>query len=394
MFTNFYYLLRDYGVPATMQSVLELHQGMDKGLASNLEELFILMRLCFVKRVEHMDSFERAFALYFYNIDIPAVAEDDPELLRTKQFREWLRDAIDRGDIKPVTDNLSTEEIMRRFWETLRQQMEAHHGGNRWVGTGGSSPFGHSGQPRPGMRVMGKSMNRQAFKVIGERRYVDYSGRNTLKGSNIRQALGDLKHLKPAGARTGLDVDETVYRSGRNGGEIELVFRRELRDKIEVVLLLDNGGTSMTPFVEITTTLFAKARDRFRDLATYYFHNTIYEKVYRDPRHSRGLSTHTLLGRKPETRLIIVGDASMAPDELLSRFGNINYGSEDYETSMSWLQRLRERFAHSIWLNPIPRERWDHGAWTLRKIREVFPMEDLTLEGVKRAVTYLNKERD
>lgn len=394
MFTGFYYLLREYGVPATMEYVLELHRGMEKGLVRNLDELFLLARLCLVKRVEHMDQFERAFALYFYGVDIPPVAEGDPELLRTKQFKEWLSQAIARGEIKPISDNLSTADIMQRFWDTVREQMEAHHGGNRWVGTGGSSPFGHSGQARPGVRVHGGGKNRSAFKIIGDRRYVDYSGRSQLRGGNLSQALADLKHLKPAGARSELDVDETVSRSGRAGGEIELVFRRELRDKIEVVLLLDNGGTSMTPFIEITTHLFSKARDRFRDLTSYYFHNTIYESVYRDARRTRPFATHKLLQKNRDTRLIIVGDASMAPDELVSEYGNINYGHEDYDPSLTWLKRLRERFPYSIWLNPIPREHWEYGAWTLKKIREVFPMQDLTLEGVKSAVTFLNKKRE
>ncbi len=394
MFTGFYYLLREYGVPATMESVLELHRGLEKGLARDLDDLFLLGRLCFVKRVEHMDAFERAFALYFYGVDIPAVAEGDPELLRTRQFREWLRRAVERGEIRPISENLSTDEIMRRFWETVRQQTEAHHGGSRWVGTGGSSPFGHSGQARTGVRVYGSGGNRSAFRVIGDRRYVDYSGRSTLKGANLRQALADLKHLRPAGARTELDLAETVYRSGRNGGEIELVFRRELRDKIEVVLLLDNGGTSMAPFVDVTTHLFTKARDRFRDLTSYYFHNTIYESVFRDARRTRPFAMNSILQKSRETRLIVVGDASMAPDELVSPFGNINYGEEGYESSLVWLGRLRERFPYSVWLNPIPREYWEGGAWTLGKIREIFPMEDLTLDGVKRAVVFLNRKRD
>ena len=394
MFTKFLYLLRDYGVPAGMDNVMEFYTGMEAGLAGDLDELFVLARLCFVKRVEHMDPFERAFILYFYGIDIPPVAEGDYGLLQTRQFKDWLRQAVERGEIKPVSDNLSAEELIKKFWDTVREQLEAHHGGNKWVGTGGSSPFGHSGAPREdgGVRVHGESRNKSALKVIGERRYIDYSGDNTLKGSNLRQALNDLKHLKPSGSYTKLDIGETIYQTARNGGEIELIFKRELRDKIEVILLLDNGGSSMTPYIEVTRTLFYKLRDRFKNLTSYFFHNSIYESLYLDPARRKPISTWHLLEKSPETRVLIIGDASMAPDELMSPYGSIYMGGEDSEAGINWFLRIKERFPFTVWLNPIERNRWDgpYGAYTLKKLRDVFHMEDLTLRGIKGAVEYLN----
>ncbi|MEQ9363225.1 MAG: hypothetical protein RIF32_03225 [Leptospirales bacterium] len=395
MLRKFLYLLRDYGLPVGPDQYLELLRGLRRGMAEDLDALYLFARLCFVKRVEHNDAYHRAFALFFYGVDLPAVALDDPNLVYTKQFRDWLREAIERGEIQPVTQNLSREELMRRFEATLREQMEAHNGGNKWIGTGGTSPFGHSGAAMDnGVRVFGDSRNRAASKVIGDRRYVEYSADQYLAGGNIRQALAVLKHMKPHGAPTELDIPETIYRTARAGGEIELEFRPELRDRIQVVLLLDNGGTSMSPFVDVTRELFYRVRDRFRECKTFFFHNCPYDILFTDSQRTRGVPTERFLKEQhPDTRLIIVGDASMAPDELYAAYGSINYGEESAEPGIYWLRALRERFAHSVWLNPLPRNGWENGRgpWTLRQIREVFPMEDMTLAGIKRAVEILSR---
>jgi uncharacterized protein with von Willebrand factor type A (vWA) domain len=392
-FTGFLYRLREYGVPVSTTDAIDFYKGLERGLAPDLETLFVFARLSFVRRVEHMDAFERAFLFHFYGIDVPRVAEGDPELLNTPQFREWLKQAIRNRELPPqALWTTSPEELMKRFWETLRKQMEAHQGGSKWVGTGGNSPFGHSGSAKGGVRVGGPGGNRSALKVIGERRYVEYSETTALSGANLSQALASLKKLAPAGPRDELDLDETIYQSARNGGEIDLVFRRGLLDRIEVVLLIDNGGSSMLPFVDHTRLLFAKVRDRFKRCDTYFFHNTVYGAVYKDFRRRDPLPTQVLLQRNPETRLLFVGDASMAPEELIWSRGAITWGDEDEEASLVWLQRLRDRFRHSVWLNPIPKEDWKgaYGGTTIRRIGEVFQMEDLTLGGIRRAVEHLN----
>ncbi|HVG07455.1 MAG TPA: hypothetical protein VNM67_07100 [Thermoanaerobaculia bacterium] len=392
-FTGFLYRLREYGVPVSTTDAIDFYKGLERGLAPDLETLFVFARLSFVRRVEHMDAFERAFLFHFYGIDVPRVAEGDPELLNTPQFREWLKQAVRNRELPPqALWTTSPEELMKRFWETLRKQMEAHQGGSKWVGTGGNSPFGHSGSAKGGVRVGGPGGNRSALKVIGERRYVEYSETTALSGANLSQALASLKKLAPAGPRDELDLDETIYQSARNGGEIDLVFRRGLLDRIEVVLLIDNGGSSMLPFVDHTRLLFAKVRDRFKRCDTYFFHNTVYGAVYKDFRRRDPLPTQVLLQRNPETRLLFVGDASMAPEELIWSRGAITWGDEDEEASLVWLQRLRDRFRHSVWLNPIPKEDWKgaYGGTTIRRIGEVFQMEDLTLGGIRRAVEHLN----
>lgn len=394
LFVDFFYLLREYGVPASIKDLLELNAALEKGLAPSLDDLFVLTRLCFVRRVEHMDAFERAFALYFYGIDIPPVEEGDLSLLRTKQFRDWLNRAIESGELPPRAKwDMKPEELMRKFWERLKEQTKEHHGGSKWIGTKGNSPFGHSGNAENGVRVGGAGRNGSALKVIGDRRYIAYSHDNTLRSDNLRQALESMKHLKHSGAYTDLDLPETIRKTSKNGGEIELIFKRELRDKIKVVLMIDNGGYSMTPYVELTRLLFSKLHDRFDDIKTYYFHNTIYEKVYVDQRRIRAYSVDKLLQRKPDTRIVIVGDATMAPEELASPYGSISgFELDDPRPSLYWLERIADRFPKTVWLNPIPRDRWtgNYGAWTLKQIRQVFHMEDMTLGGIKGMVEYLS----
>lgn len=396
LFMDFFLLLRQYDVPVSPREFLEFNAGLEKGVVTNLDDLFIFSKMVFVKRVEHVDAFERAFCLYFYGIDIPAVEEGDIALLKTKQFQEWLAQQIESGNIpKKALYHYDIDELMKQFWDTLREQMEAHHGGSKWVGTKGNSPFGHSGNSERGVRVEGKSGNRSALKVIGDRRYVQYSDKNQLRAENLRQALESLKHMKNEGPRDILNIDKTIYQTARNGGDIDLVFERDLRDKISLVLMVDNGGYSMEPFVELVQLLFGKMHERFEDLTTYYFHNTIYEKVYTDFRRMRGYSVEQLLLRKQDVRIVILGDATMAPEELESWGGSItSYGGRQQKPSIYWLRRIAERFPHTVWLNPISRDHWQstYGHHTLNRIREVFRMEDMTLGGIKNMVEFLSEK--
>jgi hypothetical protein len=196
--------------------------------------------------------------------------------------------------------------------------------------------------------------------------------------------------MAPAGPPTELDVDETIDRSCRNGGEIELVFRRELRDRIQLVVLLDNGGASMRPYLDLVKLVFGLMRDQFKDLDYYYFHNCVYGCVYCDPQRLTPFPLHHLVRRDPETRVIIIGDANMAPAELMLSNGAVDYFSKVRVPGRDWLAQIRNHFAHSVWLNPIPRSRWPHESQTIQQIGEIFPMEDLTLAGIRRAVEWLN----
>lgn len=395
LFLDFFYLLRKYGVPASVRDMLDLYKGMQKGFIEDLDDFFIFSRLTFVRRVEHMDAFERAFALYFYGIDIPHVAMGDMELLRTKPFQKWLQEKIREGELpKTALWTMNPDELMKKFWETMREQMEEHNGGSKWVGTQGNSPFGNSGNAKRGVRVGGGYGNKSALKVIGDRRYITYSDRNMLKAENLRQALEKMKHMKKKGAEDVLSLPETIRKTSRNGGEIELVFERELRDKINVVLLIDNGGYSMNPYIDLTRLLFSRMKDRFQEINTYYFHNTIYGNVWKDQQRTKAVATERILQKKDDTRFVLVGDASMAPEELESPGGAISFGVDDETPSVYWLKRIANRYKKTVWLNPIPSEEWhdSYGQWTLTTIREIFHMEDMTLRGVKGMVDKLSEK--
>jgi len=386
LFIDFLTLLRDYGVPASPRDLLELNRGLEKGLVQDLDDLFVLTRLCFVRHVEHMDAFERAFALYFFGIDIPAVAEGDYALFETKQFKEWLEQMIERGELpERARWKMDPDELMKKFWETVREQMEAHHGGKRWIGTKGNSPFGHSGNSERGVRVDGQSGNRSALSVIGDRRYVEYSDQNSLRGGNIRQALEAMRHMQRVGSQSELNMDETIRRTVKNLGEIELAFDRELHDRMKLILMIDNGGESMLPHVDLTQLLFAKLHDRFTDITTYFFNNTIHSQVWKDDYRSVPMPLEKVLQKNPATRLVIIGDASMAPEELQFPYTYRFYDSSDTSPSLYWLRRLAERLPFSTWLNPIPKHAWEtvYGNWTIRTIGEIFEMEDLTLGGIR-----------
>lgn len=394
LFGDFFYLLREYGVPVSPRDLIDLNQGFERGLVKSLDDLFVLAKLTFVRRKEHLDAFERAFSYYFFDIEIPAVAEGDLDLLRTKPFKEWLAKQIAEGKLpERAIYTMSAQELMDKFWETLREQMEAHEGGGKWVGRYGNSPFGNDGNAERGVRVEGVSRNRSALTVIADRRYLSYADKTAVRSENIRQALETMKHMKNAGPRAVLNLDETIRKTAQNGGEIDLVFERELRDRISVVLLIDNGGYSMDPFIQLTRLLFKKMHERFEDMTTYYFHNTIYQSIYTDFRRSKKFPTEQLLQRNPDTRIVFFGDATMAPEELEMPHGSIYHYARDARPSMYWLRRIAERFKHTVWLNPIQRSLWPnaYGGYTLNRIRELFHMEDMTLGGIKGMVEHLSE---
>lgn len=391
MFLPFFYQLRDQGIPISLRYVLEFYQALEKGLALDLDRLFILMRLIFVKKVEHFDAFEQAFASYFLGVEGEAIPRFTLQAWEEKDFSRWLEEELAKGTLSDHDlENLSLPELLKRFWEVATEQKGKHRGGHTWVGTGGTSPFGHSGAEREGIRVEGDSLHGAALKVIDSRRYVDYAASATLRAENLRQVLAALKHMAPAGPPTELDVDETIDKSCRNGGEIELVFKQELKDRIQLMVLLDNGGASMRPYLDLVKLVFGLMRDQFKDLDYYYFHNCIYGCVYSDPQRLTPYPIYQMLRRDPETRVIIIGDANMAPAELMLSDGAIDYFSKVRVPGRDWLWQIRNYFGHSVWLNPIPQHRWPQESQTIYQIGEIFPMEDLTLAGIRRSVEWLN----
>jgi len=390
---SFIYQLRQAGIPVSVRYILEFYRALRAGLAPDLDRLFLLARLIFIKHLEYYDAFERVFASCFLGTDQQQEMPDWEDLLAGKPFQQWLRELIEAGEISAdALREFDTEELLARFWETLLAQQGAHHGGNTWVGTKGRSPFGHSGREGGGIRVHGQSLYGTAQKVIASRNYLRYSKKSTIATENLGQVLASLKSLQFAGPETELNIDETISRTARNGGEIELIFARELRDRLKLIVLLDNGGYSMVPFVELVTTVLGRIREQIRELKYYYFHNCIYGAVYRDPPRTRVLPWEDLVSQGSDSRLMIIGDANMAPAELMAAHGSIHPGTAERKPGREWLAELGAAFPVSVWLNPIPSQQWGTESRTIEQIGRIFHMEDLTLAGIKHAVEYLNAQ--
>jgi uncharacterized protein len=390
---GFVYELQEAGVPVSVQYILDFYQALQRGIATDLDQLFLLARLIFVKRVEHYDIFQQVFAAYFLKSGMWRKMQDWEELLSGKPFREWLQEQIDRGNFSPEEiREFGNEELLAKFWETVLAQQSRHQGGSKWVGNRGRSPFGHSGQEAGGIRVFGKSLYKSAQKVVDSRRYIDYSASSTLSNENLRQALACLRCLRPSGPATELDVDETIAKTAKNGGEIELVFERELRNRLKLLVLVDNGGYSMDPYIPLVRTIFTKLRDLFSDVQFYYFHNCIYGTVYKDHKRREPVKWEKFLAEPKSTRLVLIGDANMAPSELMAASGSIDIHTSARKPGQEWLEELRAAYPVSVWVNPIKKNYWAVESTTVRRIGQIFQMEDLTLAGIKRAVAYLNHQ--
>jgi len=239
------------------------------------------------------------------------------------------------------------------------------------------------------MRVGGVSRNKSAVKVAMDRRYRDYSQEGPLTQAQMGEALKRLRNMVPVGPKDEINIDETIYQTMKNAGEIEIVFERSLKDRLKVILAIDNGGWSMDPYIEIVQTLFYYARAQFKDLKIYFFHNTIYDTLWEDPpRRSKPLAVDELVRLDPETRVIIVGDASMAPYELMATDGSIHIEERSGKPSYERLKFIAKTFRYSLWLNPRLEVEWPYTR-TIYMIREIFPMYDLTLDGLEKAVRFL-----
>lgn len=393
MFVPFFYALRDRGVSVTPTAFLRLQKAMSLGLVVSLDDFYTVARSILVKSERDFDAYDRVFGELFAGVEAESLEgitiDDTVRALLDQWLKEPEEVAKALGMDVDTLRKMSGEELVQYFLDRLNDQKGDHHGGRKWIGTGGMSPVGHSGKRPGGMRLGGASRNRSAIKVAMERRYKDYSRSAPLTRGQMGEALKRLRHLVPEGPRDIVSVDKTVYHTMRNAGEIEIIFDRRLADRLKILLLIDNGGWSMDPYVETVRTLFHYARSQFKDLSIRYFHNTVADRVWRDPERSRRPeAVEDLAGRDPETRLIFVGDASMAPDELLAVDGSIQLEYRQKLPSIERLRMLAATFRHAAWLNPMSSSLWDHGE-TITHIRKIIPMFELNLEGLEKAVRHL-----
>jgi uncharacterized protein len=393
MFVDFFYTLKDAGVPVSPTSFLRLQKALAGGLVEDLEDFYTAARAILVKSERYFDIYDRVFAHFFHGAELPDFKGLDLDQLARDLLQQWLNDpdavAQALGMDREQLQKMAPEELLKYFLDRLKEQTEAHRGGSRWIGTRGTSPVGHSGYHPGGMRVGGRSMNKSAVKVAMERRYRDYSVEGPLTQSQMGEAMKRLRRMVPVGPKDRVNIEETIRATTKNIGEIDIVFDRSLRDRLKILLMIDNGGWSMDPYVEVVQTLFNYSRSQFKDVKTYFFHNTIYDFVWEDPpRRYKPQRVGDLATWDPDTRLIIVGDASMAPYELMATDGSIHIEERSGLPSIDRLHFLVKTFPHTAWLNPTPLRLWPMTR-TIGAIAQIFPMFELTLEGLERAVTHL-----
>lgn len=393
MFTSFFYLLRQVGIPVSPTSFLRLQKALGMGLITSIDDFYTVARAILVKSERYFDLYDQVFAHRFEGAELKEPEEFELSQVAQAMLDEWLKDPKGVADALGIDEEslnkLSPEELLQYFLDRLKEQTEEHHGGAKWIGTGGTSPVGHSGYHPGGMRVGGVSRNKSAVKVAMDRRYRDYSQEGPLTQAQIGEALKRLRNMVPTGPKDVVNIDETIYQTMKNAGEIEIMFDRSVKDRLKVILAIDNGGWSMDPYIEMVQTIFNNARSQFKELKTFFFHNTIYDNIWEDPpRFKKPHPVSDLARRDPETRFIIVGDASMAPYELMSTDGSIHIEERSTMASYQRLQFIADTFRHSVWLNPKMSAEWPYTR-SINAIREIFPMFELTIDGLEEMVAFL-----
>ncbi len=391
MLTGLFESLRAARVPVSLREWLDLLAALDADLGfADIDQFFLLARTVLVKDERHFDRFDQAFGNYFRGVARidPALAMDIPE--------DWLRQTMQRllsDEEKARIEALGgLEKLLEEFRRRLHEQKERHQGGNRWIGTGGSSPFGAGGFHPEGIRVGPKGGAKSAVKVWDKRQFRNLDQDAELGPRTLQIALRRLRRFARVGAVDELDLDGTIAATAREAGMLDIRMRPERHNAVKVLLLLDIGG-SMDEHVYACESLFAACRSEFKRLDHYYFHNFIYESVWKDNRRrfSERTPIHELLRRyNPDHKVVFVGDAAMAPYEVTHPGGSIEHWNE--EAGEVWFKRIAERFKKLVWLNPSPRKSWDYSMSTehIRKLADnrMFP---LTIDGLTDAMRVLGK---
>ncbi len=398
MFTNFFYQLRREGVPVSITEWMTLMEALNVGLAeASLSGFYFLARAVLVKSETHFDQYDLAFQRYFQGIETPEQLLD--------QVSKWMENPLpakmfsedERNELLNKLGLPDWESLKAALEERLRTQDGPHHGGGNWIGTGGTSQFGHSGFHPGGVRIGGESHGQSAVKVAAERNYRDYRSDKTLGVRQFEVALRRLRQFSTRleGVKDQLDLDGTIEETCNNAGRLKLVWTRPRKNTVKVLVLMDVGG-SMAPYARICSQLFSAVHksSHFKDLKFYYFHNAIYDLLYldasSDPR--KAIKTEDVMrSLNLDYKVVIIGDAAMAPSELMMVDGNIFWDLGNEEPGLSWLKRLAKKFPYNVWLNPIPEKDWDrvHGYQTIKMVRTIFPMFELTLEGLDGALKKL-----
>ncbi len=390
MLIDFFLHLKAKKLPVSTREFLTLLEALKEHVAGNsIDDFYFLARTCLVKDETHYDKFDRAFGEYFKGVtQIPGLDADIPE--------EWLKMMMQKHltpEEKAKLEKLGWDKLMEEFKKRLAEQKERHAGGSKWIGTGGSSPFGHGGYHPEGIRIGGESAgNRTAIKVWENREYRNLDDTVELGTRNIKIALRRLRRFAREGAEDELDLDGTIAGTARNAGWLDIKMRPERHNKVKVLLFLDIGG-SMDDHIKVCEELFSAAKSEFKHLEHFYFHNCIYDYVWKDNRrrHGERFPLWDVMHKYGEDyKVVIVGDATMSPYEILQPGGSVEYSNE--EAGAVWLQRMLDTWPRAVWLNPEPERLWDY-RHSIELIRTIFSsrMFPLTLAGLERAMRELNK---
>ena len=390
MLIDFFLHLKTKKLPVSTREFLTLLEAIKARVAGHsIDDFYFLARTCLIKDETHYDKFDQAFGEYFKGVQhIPGLDADIPE--------EWLKMMMKKHltpEEKAKLEKLGWDKLMEEFRKRLEEQKERHSGGSKWIGTGGSSPFGHGGYHPEGIRVGGESAgNRTAVKVWENREYRNLDDTVELGTRNIKIALRRLRRFAREGAEDELDLDSTIAGTARNAGWLDIKMRPERHNKVKVLLFLDIGG-SMDDHIKVCEELFSAAKSEFKHLEYFYFHNCIYDYVWKDNRrrHGERFPLWDVMHKYGEDyKVVVVGDATMSPYEILQPGGSVEYSNE--EAGAVWLQRMLDTWPRAVWLNPEPERLWDY-RHSIELVRTIFSsrMFPLTLAGLERAMRELNK---
>jgi len=392
MLVNFFYGLRTAQVPVSIKELLVLLEAMEKYMAfGSIDDFYLLARTCLVKDEKYFDRFDRAFGAYFKGLEnlediVEALIPDD-----------WIRSEFMKNlsdEEKAKIDSMGgLEELIKQFKERIEEQKKRHQGGSKWVGTGGTSPFGNSGYNPEGIRVGGESRNKRAAKVWDKREFKNLDDSTELGTRNIKVALRKLRKFARTGAAEELDLDDTIRATANNAGYLDLKMVPERHNAVKVLLFFDVGG-SMDPYVRVCEELFSACKSEFKHMEYFYFHNFIYDYVWKDNRRRNSEVTKlydVLHTYSSDYKVIFIGDASMSPYEIANKYGSVEYMNE--EAGATWMQRLTSTFENVVWLNPTPEKYWDH-TQSIKMTRDLIDdhMYPLTLEGMDRGIKQLAKK--
>ncbi|HSI58760.1 MAG TPA: hypothetical protein VLA16_14475 [Ideonella sp.] len=389
MLTDFFFTLRAAKLPVSVKEYLTLLEALKEGvIGPSIDDFYFLARTTLVKDEALFDKFDRAFSAYFKGVEMLTDFGKEIPL-------EWLQKILEKElspEEKAAIEKMGWDELMETLKKRLEEQKERHEGGSKWIGTGGTSPFGHGGYNPQGVRIGGPGKNKSAVKVWDQRAYQDYDDSRELGTRNIKVALRRLRRFAREGSELELDLDDTIHCTAANAGMLDIKLVPERHNKVKVLLLMDVGGT-MDEHIHRVEELFSAAKGEFKHLEFYYFHNCVYDFMWRNNRRRYAEKTPTwevLRKYNRDWRLIFVGDATMSPYEILQPGGSVEYNNE--EPGAEWLQRLTHAFPKYAWINPEP-----PGVWQYRQSISIVQqlvqqrMFPLTLAGLEGAMRLLSK---